>query len=42
MSPDVELLKRIYDEFNARKIESVLAALHEDVAWANGMEGGHV
>ncbi|MBV9670036.1 MAG: nuclear transport factor 2 family protein [Acidobacteriales bacterium] len=42
MSPDVELLKRIYDEFNAREIENVLAAMHEDVIWANGMEGGHV
>jgi len=41
--PDnVELLKRIYDRFNARDMEPVLAALHEDVIWANGMEGGHV
>jgi len=23
-------------------MEAVLAALHEDVLWANGMEGGHV
>src|SRR5262249_39414524 len=23
-------------------MEAVLAALHEDVIWANGMEGGHV
>jgi hypothetical protein len=23
-------------------METVLAALHEDVIWANGMEGGHV
>ena len=42
MSDKVELLKRIYDRFNARNIETVLAALHEDVIWANGMEGGHV
>jgi hypothetical protein len=28
--------------FNARDMETVLAALHEDVLWANGMEGGHV
>ena len=39
---NVELLKRIYDRFNARDMETVLAALHEDVIWANGMEGGHV
>jgi len=38
----VELLKRIYDRFNVRDMETVLAALHEDVIWANGMEGGHV
>jgi len=39
---NVELLKRLYDRFNARDMETVLAALHEDVIWANGMEGGHV
>jgi len=38
----VELLKRIYDRFNARDMDAVLAALHKDVIWANGMEGGHV
>ena len=42
MSGNVELLKQIYDRFNARDMETVLAALHEDVIWANGMEGGHV
>jgi ketosteroid isomerase-like protein len=42
LSDNVELLKRIYDRFNARDMEAVLAALHEDVVWANGMEGGHV
>lgn len=42
MSDKVELLKHIYDRFNARAMESVLAAMHADVAWANGMEGGHV
>ena len=42
MSDNVELIKRIYDRLNARDMESVLAALHEDVIWANGMEGGHV
>jgi hypothetical protein len=39
---DVELLKRVYALFNRRDIESVLAAMHPDVVWANGMEGGHV
>jgi ketosteroid isomerase-like protein len=42
MSDEVDLLKRVYDRFNARDMETVLAAVHEDVIWANGMEGGHV
>jgi ketosteroid isomerase-like protein len=42
MDGDVEILKRLYDRFNARDVDGVLAALAEDVAWANGMEGGHV
>src|SRR5205814_8960579 len=42
MSDEVELLKRVYERFNARDMETVLAAMHEDVIWANGMEGGHV
>jgi hypothetical protein len=42
MADDVELLRRVYGLFNGRKIESVLAAMHPEVVWANGMEGGHV
>ena len=42
MSDEVDLLKRVYDRFNTRDIETVLAAMHEEVVWANGMEGGHV
>ena len=42
MSDDVELLKRVYDLSNSRDIESVLASMHPDVIWANGMDGGHV
>ena len=42
MSDEVDLLKRVYDRFNARDMETVLAAMHEDVIWANCMEGGHV
>ena len=37
-----QLIKHIYDRFNARDIDAVLAVLADDVAWANGMEGGHV
>jgi ketosteroid isomerase-like protein len=42
MPGDTELLKELYDRFNARDIEAVLATMHEQVMWANGMEGGHV
>jgi ketosteroid isomerase-like protein len=42
MPDDVELVKRLYDRFNARDMETLLASMQEDVIWANGMEGGHV
>ena len=42
MSDEVEFLKRVYDRFNARDMDTVLAAMHEDVVWANGMDGGYV
>ena len=42
MSDEVDLLKHVYERFNARDMETVLAAIHEEVVWANGMEGGHV
>lgn len=42
MDNDIEVLKRMYDCFNARDIDGVLGALTDDVAWANGMEGGHI
>lgn len=42
MDSNVDVLKRIYDRFNARDIDGVLAVLADDVAWANGMDGGHV
>lgn len=37
-----EILSTIYNAFNDRQIETVLAALHPDVDWPNGMEGGRV
>ncbi len=37
-----DLLRGAYRDFNARRIDAVLARLHPNVAWANGMEGGHV
>src|SRR5437868_1137160 len=42
MSHEAELLKLLYDRFNARDMENVLTAMDEDVIWANGMEGGYV
>ena len=39
---DRELLIRTYDSFNRRDIDSVLATMHPDVDWPNGMEGGRV
>jgi len=42
MADDIAILRSMYDRFNARDIEGVLGALTDDVAWANGMEGGHV
>lgn len=42
ISDNVQLLRRIYERFNARDMETVLAAMHPEVVWANGMDGGHV
>lgn len=42
MDTDIEVLKRLYDCFNTRDIDGVIGSLSVDVAWANGMEGGHV
>ncbi len=39
---DRALLARVYEAFNARDVDAVLAAMHPDVAWPNGMEGGCV
>jgi len=42
MSPDEELLMHLYNGFNARDMEAVLAKMHPEVVWANGMDGGYV
>jgi len=39
-SAEIELLRRVYTAFNRREIETVLATMHSDVDWPNGMEGG--
>ena len=41
-SGDREILIAAYREFNARHIDAVLALMHPDVVWPNGMEGGYV
>ncbi|WP_426112870.1 nuclear transport factor 2 family protein [Massilia sp. PWRC2] len=38
---NIATLKDMYAGFNARAIGAVLAALADDVSWANGMDGGH-
>lgn len=41
MTPDERrLLIDLYNKFNARDIDAVLARLHPDVRWPNGWEGG--
>ncbi len=42
MSGETELLKRLYGGFNSRDMDAVLATMHREVVWANGLEGGHV
>jgi hypothetical protein len=42
MPSDADLLKHLYERFNARDMDALLNAMHPDVEWANGMEGGHV
>ena len=42
MDDDVKVLGRLYECFNLRDIDGVLTSLTDDVAWANGMDGGHV
>lgn len=43
MSNDaIPMIQRMYANFNARNIDGVFAVLDDDVAWANGMDGGYV
>ena len=37
-----ELLRSLYRAFNARDVDACLAAMTDDVDWANGWEGGRV
>jgi predicted enzyme related to lactoylglutathione lyase len=42
MITDSDLLTNIYNAFNARDIDAVLAFMRTDVDWPNGWEGGRV
>ena len=42
MNDSAALIEALYDAFNRRDIDAVLASLHPDVAWPNGWEGGVV
>ncbi len=42
MTSKEELITEVYLSFNAREIDAVLARMHPDVDWPNGMEGGRV
>ena len=35
-------LRRLYEAFNARDVDTALAGMTEDVDWPNGWEGGYV
>ena len=41
-SPRSQELRQLYEAFNAREIDRVLAAMTPDVQWANGVDGGHL
>lgn len=36
------MFETLYSDFNARKIDAVLAEMSESVQWPNGWEGGYV
>jgi hypothetical protein len=41
-SEHLQFLQNMYEAFNRREIETLLALMQPDVKWANGMEGGFV
>lgn len=42
MLEEIAKLNHLYERFNARDVEAVLAAMQPDVQWANSTEGGHL
>jgi hypothetical protein len=37
-----QFLRDLYEAFNKRDVEAVIAQMQPDVEWANGMDGGYV
>jgi hypothetical protein len=42
ISTERDLLISVYQFFNQRNVDSILALMHADVVWPNGMEGGWI
>jgi len=42
MTAEHDLLLKMYNAFNARDIDTVLAGMHRDVDWPNGWERGRI
>ena len=42
MNSNQQFLQNLYDAFNKREIETIIALMRPDVKWANGLEGGFV
>jgi phage pi2 protein 07 len=42
VSSNRQLLQSLYDAFNNRELETIIAVMHPEVKWANGVEGGFV
>jgi hypothetical protein len=42
MNEHQQFLQNLYDAFNKREIETIIALMRSDVKWANGLEGGFV
>jgi ketosteroid isomerase-like protein len=42
MSTNRQFLQNLYTAFNNSDLETIIAVMHPDVKWANGVEGGFV
>jgi ketosteroid isomerase-like protein len=42
MNTDRQFLQNLYTAFNNGDLETIIAVMHPDVKWANGVEGGFV